>query len=81
MVIKFLKNDEKDGVLENDDLFQALSNKVLRYHTICTNILKCEFRAKGLVPTGFTLFEELGVLQSSTGNKRSYRVRNFSVPD
>ena len=26
---------------ENDDLFEAWSNKVLRHRTLCTNILKC----------------------------------------
>ena len=31
-------------------------NKVLRYHTLCKSILKCEFPTKGIEQTWFVLF-------------------------
>lgn len=30
----------------NDDLFKEKSNNVLKYRTLCTHILNCEFQVK-----------------------------------
>ena len=38
------------------------TNKFLRYHTLCTNILKCGFPTKGIELTQLEFFEGTRVL-------------------
>ena len=38
------------------------TNKFLRYHTLCTNILKCGFPTKGIELTRLEFFEGTRVL-------------------
>ena len=44
---------------KNDNLFQAQSNRVLRYCNLCRNLAKCKIRAKVCVPTRFRCFKIL----------------------
>ena len=48
---------------ENDDIIFLIQRSILKYHTLCTSILKCGLPAKGIKLTRFVLFGVLGVSQ------------------
>ena len=50
------------------------TSKFLRYHTLCTSMLKCGFPTKGIKLTQFVLFEVLG-----GPNQKIYVGKNLAV--
>ena len=48
---------------ENDDIIFLIQRSILRYHTLCTSILKCGLPTKGIKLTRFVHFGVLGVSQ------------------